>query len=207
MKTILAITGIRSEYDIMSSVFNAINDHPNLELKIVVTGAHLSHAFGMTLHEIEKDGFQIVDKIEALPVPFYTEWWMAIINAAPLDVFAICSIVFLLLTVIAALFFLRTPNPRIKRFAFFLALVFVGVSGFSYLFARVQYQENYISNDAIIVSNRVTIYSAPNTTSTTLFIVHDGLKVSILQAENKWNKIMLPDGSVGWIPQEALVVI
>lgn len=66
MKTILAITGIRSEYDIMSSVFNAINDHPNLELKIVVTGAHLSHAFGMTLHEIEKDGFQIVDKIESL---------------------------------------------------------------------------------------------------------------------------------------------
>lgn len=66
MKTILAVTGIRSEYDIMSSVFKAINDHPNLNLKIVVTGAHLSHAYGMTLHEIEKDGFHIEDKVESL---------------------------------------------------------------------------------------------------------------------------------------------
>ena len=64
-----------------------------------------------------------------------------------------------------------------------------------------------MAQEAIIVSNRVTIYSAPNTASTTLFILHDGLKVSILQSENKWNKIMLPDGSVGWIVEEALVVI
>ena len=66
MKTILAVTGIRSEYDIMSSVFKAINDHPNLNLKIVVTGAHLSQAYGMTLHEIENDGFIIEDKVESL---------------------------------------------------------------------------------------------------------------------------------------------
>lgn len=150
---------------------------------------------------------QIVDKIETLPVPFYKEWWSDIINSLPVDVFAIISIAFLIFTVIAALFFLRTQSAMIKRLTFFLALVFVGVSGSSYLFARSQYQANYISSDAIIVSNRVTIYSAPNTTSTTLFILHDGLKVTILQSENKWNKIMLPDGSVGWIPEEALVVI
>lgn len=66
MKTILAITGIRSEYDIMSSVFKAINHHPNLKIKIVVTGAHLSHAYGMTIHEIEEDGFHIEDKVESL---------------------------------------------------------------------------------------------------------------------------------------------
>ena len=150
---------------------------------------------------------QIVDKIETLPVPFYKAWWTDIINSLPVDVFAITSIIFLILTVISVLLFLRTQSAMMKRLAFFLALVFIGVSGFSYLFARSQYQANYIANDAIIVSNRVTIYSAPNTTSTTLFILHDGLKVSVLKSENKWNKIMLPDGSVGWIPEEALVII
>ena len=65
-KTILAITGIRSEYDILSSVFNSINRHPKLILKVAVTGAHLSQNFGYTIDEIKKDGFEIVDSIESL---------------------------------------------------------------------------------------------------------------------------------------------
>jgi GDP/UDP-N,N'-diacetylbacillosamine 2-epimerase (hydrolysing) len=65
-KKILAVTGIRSEYDIMSSVFKSIDDHDELELNIVVAGAHLSETFGNTVAEIEKDGFKIVDRIESL---------------------------------------------------------------------------------------------------------------------------------------------
>ena len=65
-KLVLAVTGIRSEYDIMSSVFRSIQNHPKLELNIAVTGAHLSDAFGHTVDEIEKDGFKIVDRIESL---------------------------------------------------------------------------------------------------------------------------------------------
>ena len=65
-KLVLAVTGIRSEYDIMSSVFRAIDNHPKLELNLAVTGAHLSENFGYTINEIENDGFKIVDHIESL---------------------------------------------------------------------------------------------------------------------------------------------
>jgi len=65
-KLVLAVTGIRSEYDIMSSVFRAIDNHPELELNLAVTGAHLSENFGYTINEIENDGFKIVDHIESL---------------------------------------------------------------------------------------------------------------------------------------------
>ena len=65
-KKILAVTGIRSEYDIMSSVFRAIEGHPNLDLHLVVTGAHLSDAYGNTINEIRSDGFVIADEIESL---------------------------------------------------------------------------------------------------------------------------------------------
>ena len=65
-KLVLGITGIRSEYDIMSSVYRAIDDHPDLELKLVVTGAHLSEAFGYTVTEVLADGFFVADKIESL---------------------------------------------------------------------------------------------------------------------------------------------
>lgn len=65
-RKILAVTGIRSEYDIMSSVFRAIEAHPNLALHLVVTGAHLSDAYGNTIDEIRADGFVIADEIESL---------------------------------------------------------------------------------------------------------------------------------------------
>ena len=66
MKLILGVTGIRSEYDIMSSVFRAVNKHPDLDLQLVVTGAHLSEAYGHTIDEIHKDGFTVVEEIESL---------------------------------------------------------------------------------------------------------------------------------------------
>ena len=65
-RSVLGVTGIRSEYDIMSSVFRAIDNHPDLDLSLVVTGAHLSDAYGHTVDEIRADGFAIADEIESL---------------------------------------------------------------------------------------------------------------------------------------------
>jgi len=65
-RKILGITGIRSEYDIMSSVFRAIQVHPALELELAVTGAHLADAYGYTINEIHNDGFVIADEVESL---------------------------------------------------------------------------------------------------------------------------------------------
>ncbi|NTU31061.1 UDP-N-acetylglucosamine 2-epimerase (hydrolyzing) [Brevibacillus sp. HB1.1] len=65
-RKVLGVTGIRSEYDIMSSVFRAIDSHPMLDLELIVTGAHLSDAYGLTVNEIKQDGFTIADEIESL---------------------------------------------------------------------------------------------------------------------------------------------
>ena len=65
-RKILGVTGIRSEYDILYSVFEAIQNHDKLELEVAVTGAHLSAAFGYTIEAIKKDGFHITDEIESL---------------------------------------------------------------------------------------------------------------------------------------------
>lgn len=65
-KKILAITGIRSEYDILYPVIDTLRRDKNFEVKLVVSGAHLSDWHGGTLKKIEKDGFKIADKIDSL---------------------------------------------------------------------------------------------------------------------------------------------
>ena len=56
---ILYITGTRADYGLMQSVLREIEEHPKLELELIVTGMHIMPEFGMTIEEVKKDGFKI----------------------------------------------------------------------------------------------------------------------------------------------------
>ncbi|WP_332029726.1 UDP-N-acetylglucosamine 2-epimerase [Kaistella sp.] len=63
---ICVATGTRAEYGLLRPLMKAIQDEPNWQLQVLVTGAHLSPEFGLTYREIEKDGFVIDKKVEML---------------------------------------------------------------------------------------------------------------------------------------------
>lgn len=65
-RKVLVVTAIRSEYDILSTIIQALERHPLTEPGVVVTGAHLSPLYGYTVREIIADGFPIVGRIESL---------------------------------------------------------------------------------------------------------------------------------------------
>ena len=59
-KRIIGIfTGNRAEYGLQFPVLKAINEHPNLDYRLIVSGAHLDKNFGQTLDEIKSDGFVV----------------------------------------------------------------------------------------------------------------------------------------------------
>jgi len=62
----LAFTGIRSDYDLMSGVYQELRRARDVEVGLVVSGAHLSERFGRTVRHIEADGIPIVARIESL---------------------------------------------------------------------------------------------------------------------------------------------
>lgn len=66
-RKIIVTTGSRSEYGILRPVLESIRISKKLELFLIVTGMHLSKKHGMTIHEIEKDGFKIASKINMFP--------------------------------------------------------------------------------------------------------------------------------------------
>lgn len=63
---ICVCTGARSEYGLLLPLLKAMKADKSVNLQLLVTGMHLSPEFGMTVREIEKDGFHINGKIEAL---------------------------------------------------------------------------------------------------------------------------------------------
>lgn len=67
VRTIGVVTGGRADYGILRPVLRAIQATPEFKLHLLVTGTHLAEAFGLTVQEIQQDGFPIGDRF-ALPL-------------------------------------------------------------------------------------------------------------------------------------------
>lgn len=63
---VCAVTGTRAEYGLLRHLFSALDESPQFDLRIIVTGTHLSPEFGCTYTEIESDGFRIDRKVESI---------------------------------------------------------------------------------------------------------------------------------------------
>jgi len=66
MKKILGFTSIRSDYDLLTPLYKLLHNDPEIDFRILVSGAHLSHQYGYSIKQIRKDGFNILLEIETL---------------------------------------------------------------------------------------------------------------------------------------------
>jgi GDP/UDP-N,N'-diacetylbacillosamine 2-epimerase (hydrolysing) len=65
-RKVCVVTGSRAEYGLLKWLLQDIQASADLELQLIVTGAHLAPDFGLTYQEIELDGFRIDRKLESL---------------------------------------------------------------------------------------------------------------------------------------------
>ena len=66
MKKISVITVARSDFGHYMPVLRQIQEDPDLRLSLIVSGMHLSPEFGMTVSNIEEEGFRVDHKVEML---------------------------------------------------------------------------------------------------------------------------------------------
>lgn len=62
-RRICVVTGSRAEYGLLYWVMRDIASDPDLTLQIIATGMHLEPRFGMTVEQIEADGFVVDRKV------------------------------------------------------------------------------------------------------------------------------------------------
>lgn len=66
MRKIGLVTFARSDYGSCLPIMRAIQSDPDLSLHLIASGMHLAPQFGLTVSEIEADGFEINDRVEML---------------------------------------------------------------------------------------------------------------------------------------------
>jgi UDP-hydrolysing UDP-N-acetyl-D-glucosamine 2-epimerase len=65
-RKIAVVTTSRADYGHLYWPLRELEKHPQVQLELLVMGAHLSPEFGATVREISKDGFAIAARIECL---------------------------------------------------------------------------------------------------------------------------------------------
>lgn len=80
-----------------------------------------------------------------------------------------------------------------------LVLLLLGTGNF-----LVQAYRESNTEFAVVMNDVSNIKSAPDSKGNDLFVIHRGLKVQVLDNVNKWYKIRLADGKVGWIPEKEI---
>lgn len=65
---VAVLTSSRADYGIYSPLLEKLNNDSFFDLNIIAFGTHLSAKYGMTINEIIKDNYNIIEKVYTLPV-------------------------------------------------------------------------------------------------------------------------------------------
>lgn len=149
-----------------------------------------------------------VDKVEPTPDVFFVTWIKALINSLSANAWAAWAIACFILLIASLYFFIFSKYIVLKKIGFISGIIFLIFVVFANIFAAQQKEELLVRNSAIVMSPSVTIRSTPNESGTSLFVLHEGRKVSVKDNSMKeWKEISLEDGKVGWIPSSAIEII
>ncbi|MDQ3190111.1 MAG: SH3 domain-containing protein [Bacteroidota bacterium] len=145
-----------------------------------------------------------VDKIEPLPELSLISWWKNIIYAKSADDWGWLTIQALFLGLLLFSGYIIINNVLLKKVGFFGGVAMLIASGLFFLFGYQQISNVKNNSYAIVFSPTLTVRSAPDITGTKLFVIHEGVKVQVLDSLSEWRKISIPNGSEGWVKTKAI---
>lgn len=140
-----------------------------------------------------------IDAIEILPKTIFQDFSDAVIYKFRYETWAKMTVVFSFFGALIFLLYHFSYSSRKKLLYFNVSLLsgILLVVTLAFAFKSYDYQENRI--EAIIFKQTTEIKNAPTLNSNTIFKLHEGTKVIVLDEIDDWKKIKLTDGKIGWL--------
>jgi len=148
-----------------------------------------------------------LDQFERLPDSEVDKTLDDFITTFSIDTWSIIGIVCLFVAALSFGVFLLYKRTFVKRLAFGFCLGFMLFSAGAFGMAQTQLQQVKSSVYGIIFQEKKVLFEEPNPNSNTLFELHEGTKVKILDQFRSFYKIELPDGTIGWMSTENIKTI
>ena len=148
------------------------------------------------------------DRIDEVPEFILKTWIRKIGYCMSSDAWAVLSLVFLALTLALVLLFLLGPTAGMRRTGFFAGIATLLLSLAAFGFARSQKADAERHDEAIVMRPVSSVTSSPSSDAAkSLFILHEGTKVKVLDEVSGYKDIELADGRRGWIASGDIEII
>lgn len=147
------------------------------------------------------------DKIEEIP-DFIVKTWIEDINySLSSDMWCYIALVLFAATALLLLNFRFGPSSRLRKISFFAAMACLLIGFIAVYFSLNQKYRYNLKNTAIVMKPVSTVRSSPDISGKSLFILHEGTKVELLEEIGQWQRVELADGRQGWITSLDIEVI
>lgn len=140
-----------------------------------------------------------LDKIEEVPEFILTTWLKDVNYSLSSDMWSYISLFLFAVVALLLLSFKFAPTSRLRKLSFFLGMVALLFGIFSAVFAWTQSRDFMLRDSAIVMKLVSSVKSSPDNSGKTLFILHEGTKVKLLEELGGWKRVELADGRQGWI--------
>ncbi len=150
---------------------------------------------------------QIIDKIDQLPKLFYERWWDSLKQMYSPDEWAIFSIVLITIFFIIIALFLLSTSINVRRWLLTVGVFVLVLTTLVFIIANDTYKKAINKHEAIVFAASLSVKSSPEESGTDLFVIHEGLKVQIIDELTGWKEIKIDNGSKGWVKSETITPI
>lgn len=148
-----------------------------------------------------------IDNIEQLPKTFLQRLEINYLQKLSYNQWAILTIVFSFLAAVLFLLFYFSTISNKKRIYFLTSILSFFLLIISVFTTYHQYQKAINTKYAIVFSAKTSVNNAPTLNSDVIFELHEGTKISVLDAVDNWKKIQLADGKIGWISSDNIKML
>lgn len=155
--------------------------------------------------EIAREG--TLDRIEAVPEFILLTWFKAFRDTLSSDAWAWIALALLLTVAVMVLLFRFGRSLALRKTAFALAVVGLVFMVVSTVFAFNLRSAVEDSGEAVVKVPVSSVKSSPGSTDQSLFILHEGTKVSVVDSLGEWYRIELSDGRQGWLQGNDIEII
>lgn len=139
------------------------------------------------------------DSIEAIPEFFVITWLVALQHIMGPLAWSIISLSSLFLMLSLVIFYLLSQRLALRKIGFYGSLFMLIIFIASTTFASNERESIINSREAIVMSSAISVKSSPDSSSTDLFVIHEGTKVEVITNINNWCEVTITDGRKGWV--------
>lgn len=148
-----------------------------------------------------------LDKIDEIPPFLLVTWVNKIKYAFSADAWAWISVVLVLIVAVLLLGFRFFRRLGARKLSFILACIVALFALGALLFSLSEKSDALHADSAVMIQPVSTVKSSPGDGGKSIFVLHEGTKVELLDSLGEWVKIELTDGRQGWVETSVLETI